>query len=422
ATGFWTVMASGSWTGEKGGPLGTVPTHFGAWEKAELGWLDAEEISVAGGPFEYAVQLDRSGHRGLKPQGLKINLQKEVETIKVASAVDGESFIYSQKGDDLDNRLETKVDLKNVTEATLSFMTMFEIEDDFDYAYVEVLGEDGVFRSIAGSITRDTNPNGSNLGFGITGKSNGLVEAKFDLTPFVGREISLRFRYVTDGAAQELGFVVDKVVVNSGETVLFSDSFEDVSLPKWINSGFLALKGGTYTKEYERYYVVEWRTHYGYDRALGAAYNLHPALDGGHPKFADFFSMEPGLLVWYRNGKYASGENHPGKNPGEGFLLVVDAHPESMLDSEGKPLRTRVQLRDAAFGPKDLDPMTLTDPNGQSITVGNVNANAAFNDARSYYKESDPDNSVKTPTFGLRIAVENVSFDGSAVQLRVSAD
>jgi len=60
STGFWTVMSSGSWTGPEGGPLGVIPTHFGAWEKEQLGWLDAEEITVAGGPFDFAVQLEEN--------------------------------------------------------------------------------------------------------------------------------------------------------------------------------------------------------------------------------------------------------------------------------------------------------------------------------------------------------------------------
>ncbi|OGQ34204.1 MAG: hypothetical protein A3F16_07625 [Deltaproteobacteria bacterium RIFCSPHIGHO2_12_FULL_43_9] len=422
STGFWTVMSSGSWTGPQGGPLGTIPTHFGAWEKEELGWLDREEISVSGGPFEYLVQLDRVEHRGLKPQALRINLPNATETVKVVDPVHLKGVVYSAKGDDLDNSLTRKLDLKGHSAATLIFQTNYEIEADYDYAYVEVQDESGIFRSISGSITTDTNPNGSNLGHGITGDSSGWVEATFDLSQFAGKEIVFRFRYVTDGAAQGRGFVVDNLRVLAGDNTILEDSFEDVSLEGWTAEGFRMLVDGEYIVDYKRYYLVEWRTHYGFDKALSSVYNMRVSQSGAGPVWADFFSHEPGLLIWYRNEKYLSGDNHVGAHPGEGFLLIVDSHPDSLLDSKGKPLRTRVQLRDAAFNFDDLSQFSLFDPNGVPISVGEGRGNNSFNDAISYYREEDPDNSVKLPTIGLHVAIENVSFDGSAVQLRVSSD
>lgn len=422
STGFWTVMSSGSWTGLKNGPLGTVPTHFGPWEKEELGWLDKEEVTVSGGPFEYFVQLDRVEHRGLKPQALRINLTNEQEVVKVVDPIHGKGVAYSSKGDNLDHYLTRKINLIGHSSPTLVFKANYSIETDYDYAYVEIQDDAGVFRSIKGSITTDTNPNGSNLGHGITGVSDAWVEATFDLTAFEGKEIDLRLRYVTDGGAQERGFVVDNLRIISGETIIFEDSFEDEALTGWGTKGFKMLLEGAYTLEYKRYYLIEWRTHFGFDNALTSVYNMRLPKDGSVPVWADFFSHEPGLLIWYRNEKYPSGDNHVGAHPGEGFLLLVDSHPESLLDSKGSPLRTRVQLRDAAFNTNDLSPFSLFDPHGVPITLGGVKGNSSFNDAISYYREEDPDNSAKLPSVGLRIAVDSVSFDGSSVQLRVSSD
>ena len=366
--------------------------------------------------------MDRVEHRGLKPQALRINLPNATETVKVVDPVHLKGVVYSAKGDDLDNSLTRKLDLKGHSAATLIFQTNYEIEADYDYAYVEVQDESGIFRSISGSITTDTNPNGSNLGHGITGDSSGWVEATFDLSQFAGKEIVFRFRYVTDGAAQGRGFVVDNLRVLAGDNTILEDSFEDVSLEGWTAEGFRMLVDGEYIVDYKRYYLVEWRTHYGFDKALSSVYNMRVSQSGAGPVWADFFSHEPGLLIWYRNEKYLSGDNHVGAHPGEGFLLIVDSHPDSLLDSKGKPLRTRVQLRDAAFNFDDLSQFSLFDPNGVPISVGEGRGNNSFNDAISYYREEDPDNSVKLPTIGLHVAIENVSFDGSAVQLRVSSD
>jgi len=41
-TGFWTLMSSGSWIDEGKDTIGNKPSHMGAWEKFQLGWLNYE--------------------------------------------------------------------------------------------------------------------------------------------------------------------------------------------------------------------------------------------------------------------------------------------------------------------------------------------------------------------------------------------
>ncbi len=42
ATGFWTLMSSGSWLSQNGVDIGSAPDHMGVWEKFQLGWLNYE--------------------------------------------------------------------------------------------------------------------------------------------------------------------------------------------------------------------------------------------------------------------------------------------------------------------------------------------------------------------------------------------
>jgi len=58
-TGFWTLMSSGSWLGDGTYDIGSKPSHMGAWEKFQLGWLNYE-VAFAGqkslhrlGPMEF---------------------------------------------------------------------------------------------------------------------------------------------------------------------------------------------------------------------------------------------------------------------------------------------------------------------------------------------------------------------------------
>ena len=81
---------------------------------------------------------------------------------------------------------------------TLSFWAWFDLEANHDYAYAEIATDGEHFSSIPGTITTADNPNGLNEGHGITGASNGWVEAEFPLEDFVGQFIQFRFRYCTD--------------------------------------------------------------------------------------------------------------------------------------------------------------------------------------------------------------------------------
>ena len=126
---------------------------------------------------------------------------------------------------------------------TLTFWTWYEIEEEWDYGFVEV-SEDGgnSWYPIAGSITRySVNPNGStawanslvggqaDTDTAITGNSGGWVEATFDLP---AANVLVRFSYYTDEASLEAGWFIDDVSVDG-----FSDGFEGGS-SNWTLGGW----------------------------------------------------------------------------------------------------------------------------------------------------------------------------------------
>ena len=95
---------------------------------------------------------------------------------------------------------------------TLQFWAEYDIEKDYDYAYVEVSTDGGQFFSpIGGNITTMTNPFGGNRGHGITDASSGWVWANFPLNTYAGQEIIVRFSYYTDGFVIGYGIYVDEI-------------------------------------------------------------------------------------------------------------------------------------------------------------------------------------------------------------------
>ena len=93
----------------------------------------------------------------------------------------------------------------------LEFQTYYDIQERYDYAYVEI-STDGIdFTPIEGNITTNYNPNGLNRGNGITGSSFGWISASFDLSAYEGQTIYIRFSYYTDGSITGDGIYFDDI-------------------------------------------------------------------------------------------------------------------------------------------------------------------------------------------------------------------
>jgi len=131
----------------------------------------------------------------------------------------GEYEWWSNRGDVSNMTLTREFDLSDLEEATLGFWTWYDIEDDYDYAYVEVSTDGGqTWDILQGSHTTDTNPYGNSFGHAYTGLSGGgdrpvWVKEETSLTPYVGREVLIRFEYVTDDAYNDPGFCVDDISI-----------------------------------------------------------------------------------------------------------------------------------------------------------------------------------------------------------------
>jgi len=150
----------------------------------------------------------------------------------------GSTLWWSDRADGLDSRLTRTVDLSQATQMTLSFWTWFEIEKDYDYGYVAVSTDDGAhWKTLPTSATTTDDPNGQNLGNGYTGTSGGdkpgWIRQQADLSAYAGKQIQLRFEYVTDGALSLHGMALDDIEVPG----VFADDVEAAGT--WRAEGFV---------------------------------------------------------------------------------------------------------------------------------------------------------------------------------------
>jgi carboxypeptidase T len=115
--------------------------------------------------------------------------------------------------------LDNTIDLKNATSAYLTFMAQWDIEANYDFVQVMASTNGSTFVPLCGKYTK---PGTSSQDEGMPvydGKQLEWVEEIINLQDFLGQEISLRFRLISDIWTNADGFYFDdlKVMVTKSE-------------------------------------------------------------------------------------------------------------------------------------------------------------------------------------------------------------
>ncbi len=153
----------------------------------------------------------------------------------------GTHMWWSNRGDFGISRLTRAVDLSGVDSATLSYWTWYDIEADWDYAYVMVSTDGGLtWEPQSSSSSTDRDPNSANYGHGLTGVSGSgakptWVREMVDLSAYAGQSILLRFALYNDEALHENGIVIDDVEIPE---IGFADDMEN-GTNGWTAEGFV---------------------------------------------------------------------------------------------------------------------------------------------------------------------------------------
>lgn len=392
----WSIMASGSWAGVI---PGTEPTGFSPWAKLFFretyggNWTVPQEIHIddlkKGKEYEYT--LKEAVANTSKNKLLKINLP-EVYVDPPTQPLEDKSY-FSTKGNSLDTKLiSEEIDLSTASSASLSFESWREIETDYDYLYVNVYA-DGSEEPVKVETFTDTT-------------EGAWDNSVIDLTPFAGKKVQIEFEYKTDVGLAMNGVYLDNIEVKADGQVIFFDNAEGE--PKFELIGFELFDGSKIP--YPQYYLVEWRTQNGVDKAL-AHYRRNNSL----------LSYDPGMLVWFYDGQYGE-DNWTGLHPGYGFLGVVDAHQRGHYWDDGKVGSTRYQLADAAFNleKNETSDIEIIYPDF-SMSYEGLKGVDTFSDLEDYSAEDYlPASGKILPENGLTIEVDKVNRRGNEATIIVS--
>lgn len=184
------------------------------FEKAKT--FEKEGVPAWGGDFK-EFDLDRTV-RGMKFDGVDF-LPLQWET--VANPLDAsEQVLHANNGDEADQALifGATVPTEN---PTLSFEHYYNIEEQWDFATVQVSTDNGeTWKSLGNENTRDDvveegYPTIKENLPGFTGEKTNWSTETFDLAEYAGQDVLVSFRNLTDWGSNEAGWFVKNIELGS---------------------------------------------------------------------------------------------------------------------------------------------------------------------------------------------------------------
>lgn len=426
SVGWWDLMSSGSNMGKL---FGFPPSGMSAWTKFALGWTDPEVVAPSGSAQDVLLGQSSQPPTG-STQAVRVDLPPS--DIQLVDPGDEGNVWWTgndQNGADL--TLTRDFALPAASAITVSMDLAFDIEEDWDYLFVEVSADGGqTYTQTKGlllgtddELTTPDNypdPNGAlarnNKRYGYTGSTGGeFLRVYHDLTPFAGQAIKLRFTYRTDEFTLGLGAFINNIVVSANGQPLFSDPVQEANgwvtvagtrFPNYpIGPGWRLFSG---TLSLPRYYLAEWRNFAGFDKAH--RYNPQTIFNvangnGQRERQVNLVpSNVPGMLVWLRDTRFGNEPfdtdqnildtvrfsrgvtNEPSEGP-KGGLLLVDAHPTPLRGPFNSTINFGfgdyayppfdnwnglIQATNAAFGLSATPQITLTVSSGATLSTTTV--------------------------------------------------
>ena len=173
-----------------------------------------------------------------QPVMLSFEGSTEVDLVP-ADAHSGDYMFWSNKGDESDMTLTQSFDLRSVIgEVKLDYWVWYDLELDFDYLYL-LASEDGenweIIHTPSGT---DDDPSGNSYGWGYNGQTGNWIKESIDLSDYAGKEVQLRFEYVTDAAVNGEGLLLDDIRIDA---LGYQSDFEDDE-GGWSAEGFVRIQ------------------------------------------------------------------------------------------------------------------------------------------------------------------------------------
>ena len=218
---------------KKGGKsIGTKPSYMRPNEKLLLGWLKYKFLEYEPGTTR-EPRLGRAETREFGPQAIIVGLPRASKTVHYNEPHSGNWEWWGGSADNLNATLtHENFDLTGSQSAKLTAWAWYDIEEGYDYLYLEVRPGNSTDPDDWQQVNSAEHPDG-----GIDGSSSDWEQISYNLSAFTGQELDVRFRYQTDVGVHYAGpFLDDIKLVEDGE-VTYSTNVEDPDGDGWVPEG-----------------------------------------------------------------------------------------------------------------------------------------------------------------------------------------
>ena len=179
---------------------------------------------------------------------IRLKFKGQTQSPLLPTEVGAAGCWWGNSGDSIEATLGRTVDLSQQSRATLNYQVWFELEENWDYGYVEVSTNGGrTWEILSTPNTTSENPIGNSFGEGYTGNSRGWIDESVDLSSYAGKKIQVRFQHVTDDAVNGSGICLRDISIPE---IGFFDSSN--SSEGWNAAGFLPISNNV-----KQEYVVQ---------------------------------------------------------------------------------------------------------------------------------------------------------------------
>lgn len=142
--------------------------------------------------------------------------------------VSGEQMWFAPGRDEVNARLTAVFDLTQLSTATLNYKLWYELETDYDYAYISISTDGGsTWNVLTTNVTVNAEYGEAYNGYSADEEDSGWLDQSISLNHYVGQQVLIRFETISDFGISERGIAID-----------------DISVPE-LNGYFLDVEGDT---------------------------------------------------------------------------------------------------------------------------------------------------------------------------------
>jgi immune inhibitor A len=143
-------------------------------------------------------------------QSLSFTGPSLVKLLPLPEIPSGEYFLWSNAADESNSRLTRTFDLSQASgKISMDFKVWYELEKDYDFAFVSASTDGKTWKILNTRTCTTDNISGNSYGCGWNGNSNTWIDESVDLSEFAGKQVTVRFDYVTDAAVNLNGLAID---------------------------------------------------------------------------------------------------------------------------------------------------------------------------------------------------------------------